>query len=248
MKPVLLNVHRLTGGYNVRRPVLHEVSFRVATGEMVGLIGLNGAGKSTVIKHILRLMTPISGNVTIKPNHRVHKADDERKFIGYLPETPLLYDELTLWEHLEFTSVAYQLDQATFQRRADHLLQQFGMEKMIHAFPSEFSKGMKQKVMVMCALLVEPALLIVDEPFTGLDPLATRTLLKRLTEHKKRGAGILMSTHMLATAESTCDRFIFLHQGRIILKGTLSEMRKETGLPYATLEQLFFHAIRGNEQ
>jgi ABC-2 type transport system ATP-binding protein len=241
----MLTVHELTGGYSRVQPVIHDLSFDVKPGEMVGLIGLNGAGKSTTIKHILGLMTPVAGKVTL---HGKTLQDDPSTFrsqIAYIPETPQFYEELTLWEHLELTIRAYRLDKAEASRRAHDLLEQFRMDKAKHWFPHTFSKGMQQKIMILCAFLAQPALLIVDEPFVGLDPLAIQALLDLLQEGKQQGMGILISTHILDMAEKYCDRFILLHDGRIRLKGDLPAMQHTLNKPGASLEQLFIQVVKG---
>ncbi|MFC7440829.1 ABC transporter ATP-binding protein [Laceyella putida] len=241
----MLTVQQLTGGYSRQQPVIHALSFDVQPGEIVGLIGLNGAGKSTTIKHILGLMTPIAGNVTL--NGKTLREDPAafRSQIAFIPESPQFYEELTLWEHLELTARAYRLDETLYIERANALLDQFRMSKVKHWFPHTFSKGMQQKIMILCAFLVQPSLLIVDEPFVGLDPLAIQALLDLLQEGKRQGMGILMSTHILGMAETYCDRFILLHDGRIQLKGNLSEMRQTLSQPQASLEQLFIKIAKG---
>lgn len=205
---------------------------------------MNGAGKSTTIKHILGLMEPFSG--TIELNGKT--IDDDlsyfRSQVAYIPETPHLYEELNLCEHLELTAMAYGLDHTTFQTRAEMLLTEFKMNRMKKWFPSTFSKGMQQKVMIMCAFLVQPSLLIVDEPFVGLDPLATHSLLRLFEEMRRNGTGILMSTHILGTAEKYGDHFILIHDGKVRLKGTVTDMRQQAGLPEASLEELFIHIAK----
>lgn len=246
METRLLEVNDLTGGYDMSRPVINDISFHVSKNEIVGLIGMNGAGKSTTIKHILGLMDPISGTITLKGK----TVDDDqaafRSQVAYIPETPQLYDELTLFEHLELTALAYGLDEEVFTKRAADLLDEFKMSKMTKWFPSTFSKGMQQKMMIMCAFLVQPALLIVDEPFVGLDPLATHSLLTHFAALKKQGTGILMSTHILGTAERYGDHFVLLHAGQTKLHGTLQQMREQANMPQASLEELFIHVAKEN--
>ncbi|TMW74001.1 ABC transporter ATP-binding protein [Alteribacter natronophilus] len=235
----VLEVSALTGGYQRSRPVLHGVSFSVKPHEIVGLIGLNGAGKSTTIKHVLGLMEPHDGAVHIKGRTMDEDMEAYRSSLAYIPETPLLYEELTLWEHLELTAMAYGIDEKTFGERAEGLLKEFRMEKMVKWFPSHFSKGMRQKVMIMCAFLVNPDLYVADEPFVGLDPLGIRSFLDHMKEMKEKGCGILMSTHILATAEKYCDRFILLHEGRIVVQGTMEELRTQLDLPDADLDDIY---------
>lgn len=240
---VLLQIKQVTGGYT-RNPVLKDISFDVNQNEIVGLIGLNGAGKSTTIKHVIGLMEPHKGEITI--NGKTFQADKEayRKQFTFVPETPILYDELTLDEHLTMTAMAYGIDQKEFAIRKESLLKEFRMNKRLKWFPAHFSKGMRQKVMIMCAFLVQPSLYIVDEPFVGLDPLGIQSLLDLMKKMKENGAGILMSTHILATAERYCDRFVILHEGAVRANGTLEELRQQFSMPEATLDDLYIQLTK----
>src|SRR5690554_1670219 len=237
MEP-LLQVEQLVGGYT-RQDVLHGITFDVKEGEVVGLIGLNGAGKSTTIKHILGLMDPQQGEIRLAGKSYAESGDLYRQSLAYIPEMPLLYDELTLWEHLELTAMAYDIEEETFKARANQLLKEFRMEKMVKWFPSHFSKGMRQKVMIMCAFLVNPSVYVADEPFVGLDPIGIKSFLDQMLAMKEQGCGILMSTHILATAEKYCDRFILLHDGRILLQGTLKELQEQANMHGADLDEIY---------
>jgi ABC-2 type transport system ATP-binding protein len=239
----LLEIKELTGGYT-KKPILQNVSFTVNKNEIVGLIGLNGAGKSTTIKHIIGLMEPHQGEIRIQSKTFLEGKEAYRKEFTFIPETPILYDELTLEEHLELTAMAYGLEKSVYQERMTNLMQEFRMTKRLKWFPAHFSKGMKQKVMIMCAFLVQPSLYIVDEPFVGLDPLGIQSLLDLMKKMKESGAGILMSTHILATAERYCDRFIILHEGKIRAQGTLAELRLEFNMPGATLDDLYIQLTK----
>ena len=242
----ILEVQSLTGGYT-RKPVLQDVTFSIKKGELVGLIGLNGAGKSTTIKHIIGLMNAHSGEIRV--NGVTFKEDPEayRKSFSYIPETPILYEELTLREHLELTAMAYGLDKDVFEARSASLLREFMMEKRLRWFPSHFSKGMRQKVMIMCAFLVNPSLYIIDEPFVGLDPIGIKSLLEQMTERKAEGASVLMSTHILSTAEKYCDRIILLHEGKLRAEGTMEDLRKAFGRPGASLDDLYIAMTEEND-
>ncbi len=234
----VLEVQHVTGGYT-RKPVIKDLSFSIEKGELVGLIGLNGAGKSTTIKHIIGTMLPKEGDIRLNGVTLKENMDKYRTAFSYIPETPVLYDELTLREHLELTAMAYGLDEATLAARSQLLLKEFRMEKRLNWFPSHFSKGMRQKVMIMCAFLVNPSLYIIDEPFVGLDPLGIQSLLDQMDEKKKEGASILMSTHILSTAEKHCDRIILLHEGRVRAQGSMEDLRKAFAMPRATLDDLY---------
>lgn len=239
----LLEISQLTGGYS-NKNVLHGISFEVQRGEIIGLIGLNGAGKSTTIKHIIGLLQEKSGSIKI--NNKTSKEDITayRKQIGYIPEQPILYDELTLYEHLRLTAMAYDIEESVFEERLPVLLEAFRMQRQLHWFPVHFSKGMRQKVMIMCAFLIEPALYIVDEPFVGLDPLGIQSYIDWMEKMKEAGAGVLMSTHILATAERYCDRFVIIHEGLIRAQGTINELREEFSMPAASLDDLYIQLTK----
>ncbi len=234
----VLELINVTGGYT-RKPVIKDLNFTIGQGELVGLIGLNGAGKSTTIKHIIGTLIPQQGEIKINGVTLKQDIDAYRSSFSYIPETPVLYDELTLKEHLELTAMAYGIDEKTMKERASQLLSEFRMEKRLNWFPSHFSKGMRQKVMIMCAFLVNPHLYIIDEPFVGLDPLGIQSLLDQMDEQKKEGSSILMSTHILSTAEKHCDRIILLHDGRVRAQGTMDDLRKSFNMPSATLDDLY---------
>lgn len=250
MTEPILQVAGLTGGYSPRRPVLHDISFEIRAGEMVGLIGLNGAGKSTTIKHILGLMKPQQGGIKVGGVTLEEDTERYRSAFAYVPETPVLFDELTVEEHLRLTGMAYDVAGDQFEHRKDHLLEEFQMTAKRSAFASHLSKGMKQKVMIMNALLSEPPLYIIDEPFLGLDPLGIRSLLDRLVEVKQKGSAILMSSHILGTVEAYCDRFIVMHHGHIVALGTLAEVCRTAGVETrgGALEEAFYRLVAGDKQ
>ncbi|SFS95840.1 ABC transporter ATP-binding protein [Marininema halotolerans] len=242
----MLDIKHVTGGYSPQHPVIHDISFSVKPGEMVGLIGLNGAGKSTTIKEILGFLQPTSGTISVDGLTLKEDPDRFKRHLAYIPETPYLYPELTLREHLELTAMAYSLEESQWRPRMDSLLEEFQMTKRLEWYPTTFSKGMRQKVMILCAFLIQPKLLIVDEPFIGLDPLAIHSLLNHMITLKNQGTGILLCTHVLATAEKHADRFVLLREGQIALQGTLSEMQTQAGLPTASLDDLFVHVAKEN--
>lgn len=239
----MLKVENLTGGYH-NLPVLKQVSFEVKSGELVGLIGLNGAGKSTTIKEILGLLTPYEGSVSIEGVTLAENSQLYRQKIGFIPETPSLYEELTLREHLEVVGMAYDIDTEILWKRVAPLLERFRLADKLDWFPTDFSKGMKQKVMIICALVLDPSLFVIDEPFLGLDPLAIQDLKDLLADAKQAGKAILMSTHVLESAENMCDRFIILHKGQVLLDGTLEELRQAFDQPTASLNDIYMSLTR----
>lgn len=235
----ILKVTGLFGGYFPHKPVLKDVSFDVAPGEMVGMIGLNGAGKSTTIKHILGLLQSQKGEIRIRGQSLREAPELYRSAFAYVPESPELYEDLTIREHLELTARAYGLDRSTWSERSDKLLRTFNMQDKINSFSAHLSKGMKQKVMIMNAFLTEPPLYIIDEPFLGLDPLGIRSLLELMVELKKAGASFLISSHILSTIERYCDRFIVLHQGQVVAQGPLASIVHTAGLASGSLDDAF---------
>lgn len=234
----MLEIKNLTGGY-VHVPVLKDVSFTVESGQLVGLIGLNGAGKSTTINEIIGLLTPYAGQITINGLSLREDSNAYRKQIGYIPETPNLYEELTLREHIETVAMAYGIEQTRAFERIEPLLKMFRLDQKLDWFPVHFSKGMKQKVMIICAFVVDPSLFIVDEPFLGLDPLAIADLIQLLEAEKQKGKSVLMSTHVLDSAEKICDSFVILHKGEVRAKGNLEQLRTAFDMPEASLNEIY---------
>ncbi|AEI45416.1 ABC transporter ATP-binding protein [Paenibacillus mucilaginosus] len=242
----LLAVEELTGGYSRQKPVLHQLSFDVREGEMIGLIGLNGAGKSTTIKHILGLLQPHSGSIRLQGRRLDEDPTAYRRTYAYVPESPLLYEELTVKEHLAMAAMAYGIEEAAFEERAEELLEEFQMSVYANRLSAHLSKGMKQKVMIMSAFLVRPRLYIIDEPFLGLDPLGIRSLLELMVKVKNSGAAILISSHILSTIEKYGDRFLLLHGGVLTAAGDMDALRSQAGMTGASLDDVFCHLVSPN--
>ena len=203
-----LKIEHLTGGYT-GVPVIKDINLEIKPGEALGLIGLNGAGKSTTIKHILGLL---------------------RREVAYIPETPILYPELTLKEHLELTMLSYKLDEKKAWERAHELLKMFRLDDKLEWLPIHFSKGMRQKVMIVSAFLADTSLLVIDEPFTGLDPLAVANLIDLIKKAIANGKMVLMTTHVLADAQQAISNYAVLNNGTIEVIGSLQDIREHYGL------------------
>ncbi|UNK19218.1 ABC transporter ATP-binding protein [Paenibacillus sp. N3/727] len=229
-RPPVLEIDIEEAGYEPGRPRIHDVHFQVSAGELLGLIGPNGAGKSTTIKTVMGLLKDAKAAVKI--------AGDPPRY-AYVPEQPVFYEDLTLWEHLDLAAAAFGLEEERFEKQANSLLQQFGMDHVRDGLPGGFSKGMKQKMMLMIGFMAQPDIYIVDEPFIGLDPRATKDFLELLNQERQRGAGILMSTHVLDTAEKICDSFVLISGGRVTSQGSLDDIRSSAGLPEGSLFDCF---------
>lgn len=233
----LLTVDIKQAGYEKEKIVIQDIHFSLEKGELIGLIGPNGAGKSTTIKTILGLMGFVEGEAVF-----LH----EEKY-AYIPERPIFYDELTLWEHLDFVAAVEQLEPQEYQQHVEELLHQFKLYDVAHQLPSTYSKGMQQKAMLILALITKPSVYIIDEPFIGLDPSAVKLLLTSIEEERKRGVGIIMSTHVLDTAEKVCDRFLLVNEGKLAASGTLEEIQQQCGLGNASLFDCFYHISEGQK-
>ncbi|UII55251.1 ABC transporter ATP-binding protein [Cytobacillus spongiae] len=233
----LLNVDIHHAGYEKGKAIIESILFSLNQGELIGIIGQNGAGKSTTIKSILGLLQNMEGTITFK---------EESKY-SYIPERPIFYDELTLWEHLDFIAAIEGLDEGMYRRQAEVLLEQYKLSDHAHKLPNTYSKGMQQKAMLVLSLITNPSVYIIDEPFIGLDPNAMKLFLASIERERKRGAGILMSTHVLDTAEKVCDRFLLIHNGRLAAAGTLREIRDQCNLPEGSLYECFHEIAEGKD-
>ncbi|MGZ9587192.1 ABC transporter ATP-binding protein [Paenibacillus marinisediminis] len=225
----VLDVNIEEAGYDQGDIKIRNIQFEVEPGQLVGIIGPNGAGKSTTIKTVMGVMRHVKGTIRVGGDGGY----------AYVPEQPVLYETMTLWEHLELAAAAFKLPKDVFEQRAHELLERFQLTEVVHHYPTSFSKGMQQKLMLIIAFMLKPPLYIVDEPFIGLDPRATRRLLDMLQEAREQGAGVLMSTHVLDTAERICDTFILIHQGGIVAQGTFEDIRAQCGLPQGSLMDCF---------
>ncbi|MHA8138575.1 ABC transporter ATP-binding protein [Lactobacillaceae bacterium Scapto_B20] len=239
-----LDVKNVVGGYS-QVPVLKDISFDVHDGELVGLIGLNGAGKSTTINHIIGLLTPFSGTISIDGYQIQQNNQEYKQQIAYIPEIPVLYNELTLKEHIEMTMMAYNLDHDKAWQKAHQLLTTFRLDNKLDWFPVDFSKGMKQKVMIVCAFLTDAKMFVINEPFLGLDPLAVNDLLNLINDRKKQGCSILMSTHVLDTAEKFCDRFVLIDDGQIKIEGTVDQIKAKYPNAGDSLNNIYLSLAKG---
>jgi ABC-type multidrug transport system ATPase subunit len=216
-----------------------NVSFEIHQGEISVLLGPNGAGKSTIIKSIAGLLK-FDGIITINGNE--NKSLQAKRYLGYIPEMPALYEMLTVWEHMEFIARAYSLE--NWKTRAEELLQRFELDDKKKKLGHELSKGMLQKVSLCCGLLPDPKVILLDEPMVGLDPHAIKELKNLILERKNDGAAILISTHMLDSVDEFWDSANIMMDGRIAARRT----RKEIEGSGETLEGLFFKITEGSKQ
>ncbi len=246
----LLRVRIEEAGYEPDKPYLREIGFDVRPGERIGLLGPNGAGKSTVMKGLLGQLPHWKGTLRWHDGEREESPENVPvRRLAYIPEQPILYERFTLWEHLQLAAAAAELPEDRFAEKAERLLRRFRLLKSKHDYPVLFSKGMQQKTMLVAAFLLEPELFLVDEPFIGLDPGAIMELLAALDEERERGASVILTTHVLDSAERLCDRFVLVHDGGVAAQGEIGDIRRAAGCPDGTpLFECFRILTRGEEE
>lgn len=214
-----------------------EVSFEIHEGEICILLGPNGAGKSTIIKCIAGLLR-YRGGITI--NNHPNKSNEAKRLFAYVPETPALYDALTIQEHMEFIARAYKLKD--YERDITSLLERFDLSDKTEKLGKELSKGMQQKLSICCSVLTRPSVILFDEPMMGLDPKAIKELKKLFLELKEQGCAVLISTHIIDSIKDIWDRVLIMHKGKIVSNIIRSEMADEN-----EVEDRFFAVTGGTE-
>jgi ABC-2 type transport system ATP-binding protein len=215
-----------------------NLNLKVKAGEIFGFLGPNGAGKTTTIKIMVGLLKPDSGTITINGFDISDQPLAVKKSISYVPESPEIYERLTGIEYLNFLGDVYSVPGASRKEKIPALLDLFGLSGVMGDLIQSYSHGMRQKLVLVGALLHEPEVYILDEPMVGLDPRSSNNLKNHLRERCDRGKTIFFSTHILEVAERLCDRIGIIHQGRLIACGTMEELR---GLAEGkeTLENIF---------
>ena len=226
----MINVSHLTKKYG-RFTANNNMSFLVDNGEIAVLAGPNGAGKSTAIKCIAGLLR-FEGEIEICGFS--NKSMEPKRILGYVPEIPAPFELLTVWEHMEFIARAYKLE--NWQERAEELIKRMELADKKNKMGKELSKGMQQKISICCALLIEPKVVLFDEPFVGLDPHAIKELKAMLSELRERGTTIIISTHMLDSVEEFWDKLLIMMHGRIEAERERAAVEKSG----ENLEELFF--------
>ncbi len=220
MQPIV-DVQHVSKQFGSTRAV-DDVSFELHGGEIFGLLGPNGAGKTTTIRMILDLFRPDRGSISVFGRPLTEEA---KRRIGYLPEERGLYKNVTVEECLTYLTTLKGIDRGDARRRSHTYLERVGLAEVAKKKVKELSKGMQQKVQLGVALLHEPDLLIIDEPFYGLDPVNTRLVKDILRDMRERGAAIVMSTHQMDRVEELCQRMCMFNRGKVVLYGTVSDVR-----------------------
>lgn len=218
-------VRNLSKKYGAQKAV-DDISFEVKTGEILGFLGPNGAGKTTTMKIITSYLAPSSGTVEIGNHSVLTKPEQVKRFIGYLPETNPLYEDMGVINYLLFCAEIQGVNKNDIKMQVQRMIHVCGLNAEKHKKIGELSKGYRQRVGLAQALIHDPQVLILDEPTTGLDPnqiVEIRELIKRIGREKT----VILSSHILAEVEATCDRIMIINKGRIVADGTPEQLRKK---------------------
>lgn len=226
---------------------VQNLSFEVAPGQVLGLVGRNGAGKTTTLRSITGIIPPSQGTLQVDGFEISNSPIEVKQRTAYVPDDPQLFSDLSVQQHLQFQASVYGVKDST----ADiaQLLEMFELEPKRNTRASGLSRGMRQKLAICCAYLQKPQALLLDEPMTGLDPQAIRVLKTSITEQAKRGAAIIISSHLLAMVEDVCTHVMVLNAGRRRFLGSLEEFRnafianKDELIDASSLEQAFFSSL-----
>ena len=223
----MITVSHLTKEYGQKKAV-NDISFQAAKGEIVGYLGPNGAGKSTTLKMLVGLLKPTAGEITVAGYSAKTELIQLKQHVGYVPEEAQLYEHLTLSEHLQLMGRLYHLEEKLIANKIVELAKLFEMEAHANQRISSFSQGMRQKCLIMAALLHNPDVLFLDEPFANLDVTTVtfmKSLLQRLVELDKT---ILYCTHILEVAETLCPRIMIINEGQLVADAPVTELRQQT--------------------
>jgi len=216
-----------------------HIDLDVEYGEIFGLLGPNGSGKTTTLKMILGLVKPDSGSINVLGTNAEENPVEVKRQVGYVPESPRLYEFLTGIEYLDFVGDVYGMDASEKKNRIDEYLEALELEGREGDMISSYSQGMKQKIALISAFIHKPKLLLLDEPLSGLDPRSARIVKDLLRELTSQGVTTIMPTHVLGIAQAMCDRIAIMYEGRFLALGNIEELRAKARLPESDLEDIF---------
>ncbi|WP_290900784.1 ABC transporter ATP-binding protein [Ferroglobus sp.] len=241
----MITVENLRKRYD-GNPILDGLSFTVKDGEIYGLLGPNGSGKSTTMKILSGILKPDEGNVIIEGVNASENQLKVKEIVGFVPESPTLYESLTPAELFDFIGKVRKIPRGLLEERVNAFVKAFGIEEYLDQFIGTLSFGTKQKVSIIAALLHDPKVLVLDEAMNGLDVKSARIFRELLLEYKRKGKSIVFSTHVLQLAEIICDRIGVIHRGRIVAEGTVEELKKR--LEEKSLEDVFLKITESREE
>jgi ABC-2 type transport system ATP-binding protein len=235
----MIEITNLSKSYNKGTvKAVDDLNLSVSNGEIFGFLGPNGAGKTTTIKMMVGLLKPDSGTVTINGKSINENPLDVKKTISFVPDSPEVYEKLTGIEYLNFMGDVYSVPAELRRERLIYLLDLFSLSDSVNDLIQSYSHGMRQKIVLVGAMLHEPDLFILDEPMVGLDPRSSNNLKKYMREHCNEGKTVFFSTHVLEVAEKLCDRIGIINRGKLIACGTMDEL-KSMAANRENLENIF---------
>jgi ABC-2 type transport system ATP-binding protein len=236
--PYAVELRGVTKRYNEIIAV-NNMNLTLNTGEIFALLGPNGSGKSTTLKMLLGLVQPTAGEISVLGLDVQKDPVAVKRQVGYVPESPEIYEFLTGIEYLDFIGDIYGMPNAEKQQRITEYLKALQLEGREGDMINSYSDGMKKKISLISAFLHKPKLLILDEPLNALDPRSARIVKDFLHELKMQGVTTILSTHVLEIAEAVCDRIGIMYQGNILALGNMNELRQRASLPSSGLEDIF---------
>lgn len=243
----MLRLNHVTKRYDGLTAV-DDLSLEVKSGELFGFLGPNGAGKTTTIKMICGLLLPSSGSIEVCGHDVVEDPLPAKARIGLVPDTPALYKKLTGREFVRFVGELYGVEKTVIERRMADLLELLDMKDNADNLIETYSHGMKQKTMIMAALIHDPDVVVLDEPTVGLDPRSAKVVKDVLRALCGKGKTVFMSTHILEIAERVCDRVGIIDKGRLIAVGTVEELKSQSKAGLVSLEDIFLELTGGPDQ
>ena len=232
----MIEINNVTKTYNGEKKAVDDISFTVNDGEIFAFIGHNGAGKTTTIKSIVGILDFEQGDILINGKSIFFQPIECKKEMAYVPDNPDLYENMKAIDFINFICDMYEVDKAERKERIEKYSKMFEMADSLNDEISSFSHGMKQKVALISALAHNPKILIMDEPFVGLDPKAVFDMKEIMKQMCKEGKTIFFSTHILEVAEKLCSRVAIIKQGKIVKVGKMSEIKGDESLEQVFLE------------
>ncbi|MFV1917193.1 MAG: ABC transporter ATP-binding protein [Patescibacteria group bacterium] len=219
-----------------------NLNLHVKKGEIFGLIGPNGAGKTTAIKMMVGILPPTSGSVEIAGHDIQRDGSSAKKLIGYIPDVPYVYPHMTGREFLYFVAALHKV--RSVEKKIAKLLDIYPVSNMVDGYFKDFSRGTKQKLSILAALLHDPKVLIIDEPILGLDPKASRITKELLVDFRDKGGTVFICTHTLTVVQEICDRIGILDKSKLVFDGTITKLKNKLKTKEKKLERLYFIAFR----
>lgn len=233
----MLEVTNLVKEYKKFRAV-NDVSFTINQGEIVGLLGPNGAGKTSALRCIAGILRPNQGSIRINGFDMLTQQAKAKQQMAFVPELPSLYELLTVDEHLRFVAMCFN-SLHVYEKRGPDLLHRYNLAEKKDDLVATLSKGMKQKLAIACAFVHETNTILFDEPIIGIDPAGVAEMKREMQNARESGCAILVSTHLLDTAERLCDRVLIMRRGQLVAEGTLAQLRTMSGMEGSSLEDVF---------